>query len=787
MQAILMWSKAEFRGRWRAWLGLAILIGLFGGVVLAAAAGGRRTDTSWKRFLETSRAWDAATFYVAWDPSFADLDPDEVEALPSVAEHSRARYFISTDEFSGLVADDTYTKTIAIPKFLEGRAPTAIDEVSVPYALSLKKGLHVGDPMPIRFQGGAEESFGQDVVLRRMRVVGVHLNSGVGEFPPGGGRESGLVLLSRAFTDAHVTDIANIQAGFMRLHGGSAAIPAFRKQLESVAGGKPFFVTSQPELALAANKAVHLVAMGLWILGAVVAFVALLAFGQTIARQFSIEGERFPTGRALGLTRSQMFAIGMFRALMIGTAASSVAVVVAAALSPFAPVGIARVAEPSPGFALDVFALGWGALGIILAVGASSVIPAWRAERSASSRDQQGTRRSRLARVAFRAGLPASAVTGIRLALEPGRGRTAVPVRSTLGAATVGIAAVIIAATFGASLDRLLGSGDSFGLTWDLEVQVELDERGGDGRTAGVEGMIRELDGVRDAAIADAGIPLRIDGVTAVSLSMDLTRSALAPPLVQGRYPTEKDEIALGTRTMSATKSEVGDTVEVQLEGLEPKRFEVVGVAILPGFDTQAGLGEGGLVSPASVHRFLDSPPPVTTIFVRLSEGADRGAATEAISKIAGVTSVEAPALPEELRNLQRVDAMPTILAGILAILAAAAIAHGLTSSVRRRSRDLAILLALGFVRRQIRATVRWQSLTFAIAALMLGIPTGVAIGRWLWRVSASELGVLPDPAVPMPVLGAAGVGSIVIAIVVSALPARRAARTRPATILRAE
>ena len=48
--------RADLRVRWRAMAGLALLLGLIGGVVLAAAAGARRTDTAYPRLLQWARA-----------------------------------------------------------------------------------------------------------------------------------------------------------------------------------------------------------------------------------------------------------------------------------------------------------------------------------------------------------------------------------------------------------------------------------------------------------------------------------------------------------------------------------------------------------------------------------------------------------------------------------------------------------------------------------------------------------------------------------------------------------
>ena len=58
----LIWFRLRVvaRQRWRAWLALAALIGLAGGMVLGALAGSRRTDSAYGRFLEASNPFDVA-------------------------------------------------------------------------------------------------------------------------------------------------------------------------------------------------------------------------------------------------------------------------------------------------------------------------------------------------------------------------------------------------------------------------------------------------------------------------------------------------------------------------------------------------------------------------------------------------------------------------------------------------------------------------------------------------------------------------------------------------------
>jgi putative ABC transport system permease protein len=107
--------------------------------------------------------------------------------------------------------------------------------------------------------------------------------------------------------------------------------------------------------------------------------------------------------------------------------------------------------------------------------------------------------------------------------------------------------------------------------------------------------------------------------------------------------------------------------------------------------------------------------------------------------------------------------------------------------SVRSRWRELAILRALGFTGRQVRTSVRVQAVATMVAALAIGVPLGVAVGRVAWRAFALRLGVAADPSTPLWWIAATVAGSVALAGVVAIFPARLAARINPATALRTE
>lgn len=792
MPAIWMRLRAEWRQRRVSWLALMAILGVFVGVILGAAAGARRTGTAYDRFLAESAPWDVITFYAAFDPSFAELNHDEVAALPSVADSIEAAFYEGEGDIDSLAsADPRFGRTFHVLKILDGRAadPDRPDEITIPYERVERLGVEVGDELTLTMhRRGPDASVfvPGPATERTFTVVGVHVMPG--DFPPNTGEEDPFIALTPAFHRAHVDELFSYGAGLFRLHGGTAAASEFRSQIEAVAGGKPFFTISQEGQTAIAREALDLLAMALWALAVVLAVVGALAFGQALARQTSIDSEGLDAVRALGMTSTQLRLLGFIRVLAIGSGAAIVAVCTAIALSPATPIGIARIVEPDPGMSFDVLVLAIGAIGLVVTLLVLAAIPVWRAERTARSAGTQVVRRSRVAQFTARIGGAPTMVAGVRLALERGQGRSAVPVLTTIGTAAVGLAALVMASTFGSSLDSVLRAPELYGIEWDLEVQVNTDgSRAADSPSFALADEIAQLEGVADVAVLDAGIPLEVDGVSAAGIAFDPERPELGPDVLRGRRPEADDEVALGERTLREIGRAIGDEAQIRLTGLAAATFEIVGTAALPGFVTGDGLGEGTLLHPSALGRFIDDPPPVSSVYVRFSPDADRDKVRAQISEMPRVTEQIDPWVPSAITNLRQVRALPIAIAGLLAVLALAAIVHALLSSVRRRARELAVLRALGFVRGQVGAVVRWQAGTFVLAALLVGIPAGLAAGRWFWAIAAQRLGIVSLPQTPWPVLVGVLPAALLLSILIAAWPARAATRARPAVVLRAE
>jgi ABC-type antimicrobial peptide transport system permease subunit len=142
---------------------------------------------------------------------------------------------------------------------------------------------------------------------------------------------------------------------------------------------------------------------------------------------------------------------------------------------------------------------------------------------------------------------------------------------------------------------------------------------------------------------------------------------------------------------------------------------------------------------------------------------------------------------PNGVTNYLAIDRTPEVLAVLLTGLGLAVLGQLIVISGRRRRRDFAIMRALGLLRRQVRWIIAWQTTTVTLLALLIGLPAGVALGRWIWSLFATTLGVATDLVTPVTIVLLMVPAAVLAANAVAFWPARRSARLNPAEVLHAE
>jgi hypothetical protein len=818
-------ARAQLRGRALANLFLVLLVGLAGALVLAAAAGARRSEAALPRFLAANQTVDAAVFVESKGPA-DDLTEAQrrLAALPEVKQVFRLTGWTTGalilagadpadpsrwDRQLGVVALDPGGSVVfGRPIMVAGRLPDERrpDEVAVDEELAERGQLNVGSRYRVgafTFEQFATAGEGRAATPRgavvEARVVGI-VRYPRDLVPIVGDQENlrvntGELYLTPAYWRRYGPDIANYGIGLaVQLHNGQADLPRLEASLRHLYGGRALAQgvegsTGDKAITAGTRRAIGLESAALAAFALLTALAALLLVGQTLGRQILMEAAESPILRALGMTRGQLVGLALVRAAPVAVAGSVLAVVGAVALSPATPLGVARRAELDPGLAIDLPVLAVGAAGVMAGVLACAVLAGWRAGRVpaggvGAAEPAGGERRSRVAGALAATGLPPTAVTGTRLALEPSRGRTAVPVRSALSAAAAAVCALTVAVTFGASLQRLVGDPRAYGVTWDLQVGNFADDQG-------PEQAARKLAADPDVVAyrgAASGLGPLIEGRSVPLLSFTPGKGTLGPVVVEGREPTQSDEIALGGTSMRTLGKRIGDTVVVS--GVAKQRVRVVGRVVVNMGDGNPTIAPGkGAIAHVDLWRRI-SPPDASNspgfFFVRLDPASDRRQAIERLQREFPDTVV-LPLKQPDLTDLERVGYLPGLLAGLVALLALGTVTHALVTSVRRRRRDLAILKTLGFERTQVSQTVAWQATTFALLATLVGVPLGIAGGRWAWRLVADQLGVASGPVVPPTSVMAIAVGALLAANLAAAGPGWAAARVQPAAVLRSE
>jgi hypothetical protein len=538
-----------------------------------------------------------------------------------------------------------------------------------------------------------------------------------------------------------------------------------------------------------AQRAIAPTSIALAVFGGIAALAALIIAGQVIGRQLRRDLADLATMRALGAGPAVTTADGLPGVLAAVAAGALLAAVVAVALSPLAPLGAIRAVYPTPGVAFDWTVLG-GGVAVIVAVmsGTAFVIARRRATRPSAA----GVRRYRPFGVravsAVQAlGLPVPVAEGVRLAFGPSADRDRVTVAPAILGTVLASVVMMATITFGSSLTTLVSQPALYGWNWTFDLSSG-------NPTASVHDAAPVLNS--DPAVAAwTGIwyaTATIDGQAVPVIGMT-PNAPVAPPLLSGNGLRAADEIVLGAATLAVLHKQVGDWVTVTDNGSAPFKLRIAGTATLPSLGVAQTLhtemGTGAVLD--YQHIPDDTADAPNEILVTLRPGADVAAEQQKFqeqivpARNGGVVSgVQRPA---EITDYRSMGAAPLILAGALAAGAVVSLWLTLAASVRRRRADLALLKTLGLTRRQLAATVAWQSTLAVAAGALVGVPLGIALGRYLWDLFARQISVVPEPSVPVLIVLLVIAGALAAANLVAAIPGRAAARVPAAALLRTE
>jgi FtsX-like permease family/MacB-like periplasmic core domain len=810
--------SVEFRQRWASYLGLILLVALVGGVSMASFAAARETQSAFPAFLRSTNPSNINIDNGPYDPKLLH----KVEALPGVtSEQSYVALNLSpvkangTPDYSNPVGNvepvgildklyiDQDKITITSGRMLNPRKP---DEVVVSEFAAKVTGVRLGERLRegifdnSQLDQDGEPSSPADHRLT-LTVVGIGVfndevvQDDVDRIPR--------MLLSPALTDPLKSCCVSYAWTGIQLRSGAAGVQAFLHQYQSHFPPETlayYHVTSVIEQQ--AEQSVKPESLALGVFGLIAGIAVLLIAAQAIARQVRLSSTDREILRSLGADPTDTVLDGLAGVSIAAVVGAILAAGVAVALSPLSPFGPVRKVDTVHGLNLDWTVLGMGTALLLLALLALAFVFSWRDAPHvvARRRQRQPERSSAVVAAAASAGFPATATTGIRFALETGRGRSAVPVRSSILGTLLAMVVVVAALTFGDSLNTFISHPALYGWNWNYIFESDA---GYGGMPPSATDKVLSHDHAVTAWTGGHYAYLTLNGMSVPVLG-EQPGGKVQPSILSGHDLEAPGQVVLGTETLQQLHKHVGDTVIVDTNGV-PHKVTVVGTATMP----TVGVGHGLHLS-MGIGALLDTnliPAPNLDIqaqgsgpnvyFVRTRPGRSQRevvhtltADGNAISNDAGapgsvqLSSVQHPA---QIVNYRSMGATPALLAGALALGAVSALGLTLGASVRRRRHDLALLKTLGFTRWQLGSAVAWQASVSVGIGTVIGVPLGIALGRALWVLFAEELYAVPHPTVSVPSIALVVVAALLLANLVAAVPGWRAARTSTALVLRSE
>src|SRR5262245_13537905 len=286
----------------------------------------------------------------------------------------------------------------------------------------------------------------------------------------------------------------------------------------------------------------------------------------------------------------------------------------------------------------------------------------------------------------------------------------------------------------------------------------------------------------RNGPVVVPGVADPVDGVVFRGDPLSLGWSTF---LVRGRWPgASPGEVLLRRSVLDQAGLDVGSSFDGALAG-HRIRFHVVGEITAVDFGAVLGWSTLAAADPnAEPDRYV----------VQLQPGSDAAAYAAAVRAEEPDFLTVAPnvaATGETRDTLNTINGLMAVLVLVLALIAAAGVFSTMLLHVRERSRDIAVLKTVGMSPRQLLTMVMTSAAVLGVIGGLIALPLGVRTYRALMPELAHQIGNSPPPFAlevldpwtlyPLGVLGVA------IALVGAFLPARRAAHSKAAAILRSE
>ncbi|KUL39577.1 ABC transporter permease [Actinoplanes awajinensis] len=307
---------------------------------------------------------------------------------------------------------------------------------------------------------------------------------------------------------------------------------------------------------------------------------------------------------------------------------------------------------------------------------------------------------------------------------------------------------------------------------------------------------IKNLSGVRSATgrvDADGARVIGSDGKVLTSmgpprLGGNWTGADGLMELRSGRGPTAADEIAVNATTAELGGLKLGDRVGVLT--LEPKKqFTLVGIwGYSGGRSSIGGTQEVAFTTPVAQQLMLGATGSFSSVVVEAADGVSPEVLRDRVAAALGdgfqvktgqqLAEESADSIQEGLSFFNQIllgFAGVALFVGIFLIL------NTFSIIVAQRTKELALLRAMGASRRQVIGSVLVEAVAIGLVAAVLGLAAGVGAGAGLAALFGAFADLtLASVGVPLSAVLSAFVVGLVVTVVAAVLPALRASRIAP-------
>jgi putative ABC transport system permease protein len=370
--------------------------------------------------------------------------------------------------------------------------------------------------------------------------------------------------------------------------------------------------------------------------------------------------------------------------------------------------------------------------------------------------------------------------------------------------------AFVLTDTLGRSFDSLFQN--AFANT-DVQVAAKAKVTGGDAASdqgiATLPGSLPAQIKQQVSGVADATGVVRVDGARMIGKNGKVVGTFGAPqfginwtgdsgPATMrpgGKAPAADDEIVINAGLAKSAGVAVGDRVGVLTH--QPKQmFTIVGIFGFSGDrDSLGGEQTIAFTTPAAQHLMLGTSDGFSAIDVRAGPGVDVDTLRDRVAaSVGGDYTVEtgkqlaADNAASIQKGLSFVNYIFLGFAGVSLFVGTFLILNTFSIIVAQRTRELALMRAIGASRRQMIGSVLFEATIIGLLASAIGLGAGIGVGTLIAylfaNVGGGGLHLAGIGVPPSAVIASFAVG-LLITLVAAVMPALRASRVPPVAAMR--